>query len=250
MGRPDGLHRHGHRAGELLDGAPNQIVARGGAEPVAGGASYFVYPDWVELSYPALADAEGDRIAIEGINVTTSAQVQVTGFTTSAVLVYDVRDPRRPVQLTTAQVASASARYTITYWDVADGLARAQLLPDDRGRPAGAGGGRSSTRPAPGDRRNDYDYIAIVHRSLWDAIQPLLDHRAAQGLRVAKVDVQDIYDEFSDGLVDPRGDPRLPELRVSQLERRRRHSRRPSTSCWSATATTISRASAAPRCPT
>jgi len=45
--------------------------------------------------------------------------------------------------------------------------------------------------------------IAIVHRSLWDAIDPLLAHRAAEGLQVAKVDVQDIYDEFSAGRVDP-----------------------------------------------
>ena len=39
--------------------------------------------------------------------------------------------------------------------------------------------------------------------SLWNAIQPLLDRRAAQGLRVAKVDIQDVYDEFSAGLVYP-----------------------------------------------
>jgi hypothetical protein len=53
------------------------------------------------------------------------------------------------------------------------------------------------------DTSNAYDYIAIVHRSLWDAIDPLLEYRATQGLRVVKVDVQDIYDEFSDGLVYP-----------------------------------------------
>ncbi|HSN76176.1 MAG TPA: C25 family cysteine peptidase, partial [Anaerolineae bacterium] len=45
--------------------------------------------------------------------------------------------------------------------------------------------------------------IAVVHPSLWSAIDPLLDYRAAQGLRVAKVDVQDIYDEWSYGRRDP-----------------------------------------------
>ena len=47
----------------------------------------------------------------------------------------------------------------------------------------------------------------------------------------------------------PGGDPQLPDLRLPQLERRRRASRRPprpSTSCSSATATTTSRASPAP----
>ena len=34
-------------------------------------------------------------------------------------------------------------------------------------------------------------------------MQPLLEHHTDQGLRVAKVDVQDIYDAYSGGLVDP-----------------------------------------------
>ncbi len=57
-----------------------------------------------------------------------------------------------------------------------------------------------STWQAPA---NEADYIAIVHSSLSGAIQPLLSHRTAEGLRVAKVDVQDVYDEFSAGRIDP-----------------------------------------------
>ena len=49
---------------------------------------------------------------------------------------------------------------------------------------------------------NGADYILIAHRSLWGAAQRLADHRRGQGLRVALVDVQDIYDEFSGGQVD------------------------------------------------
>lgn len=46
---------------------------------------------------------------------------------------------------------------------------------------------------------NGADYILIAHRSLWPAAQRLADHRRSQHLRVALVDVQDIYDEFSGG---------------------------------------------------
>jgi hypothetical protein len=49
---------------------------------------------------------------------------------------------------------------------------------------------------------NGADYILIAHRRLWGAAQRLADHRLRQGLRVALVDVQDIYDEFSGGQVD------------------------------------------------
>ena len=49
---------------------------------------------------------------------------------------------------------------------------------------------------------NGADYILIAHRSLWAAAQRLADRRRQQGLRVALVNVQDVYDEFSGGQVD------------------------------------------------
>ena len=49
---------------------------------------------------------------------------------------------------------------------------------------------------------NGAGYILITHHSLWPAAQRLASHRRSQGLRVALVDVQDIYDEFSGGQVD------------------------------------------------
>jgi len=51
--------------------------------------------------------------------------------------------------------------------------------------------------------QNSADYIIITHELFRDAIAPLADHRASQGLRVMTVDVQDVYDEFSDGIFDP-----------------------------------------------
>ena len=47
------------------------------------------------------------------------------------------------------------------------------------------------------------DYILIAPRSLWPAAQRLAAQRRGQGLRVALVDVQDIYDEFNGGPVAP-----------------------------------------------
>jgi hypothetical protein len=50
---------------------------------------------------------------------------------------------------------------------------------------------------------NGADYVLIAHGELIGAVQPLLNQRQLQGLRVAAVDVQDVYDEFSGGLIDP-----------------------------------------------
>lgn len=50
---------------------------------------------------------------------------------------------------------------------------------------------------------NGADYLAVVHGSLRQALEPLLAHRRAQGLRVLATDLQDVYDEFSHGLAEP-----------------------------------------------
>ena len=50
---------------------------------------------------------------------------------------------------------------------------------------------------------NAADYIIITHNHFIQDVQPLADYRAQQGLRTKVVDVQDIYDEFNDGILNP-----------------------------------------------
>ena len=51
--------------------------------------------------------------------------------------------------------------------------------------------------------RNAADYIVITHNHFIQDVQPLVDYRAQQGLRTKVVDVQDIYDEFNHGILNP-----------------------------------------------
>ena len=53
------------------------------------------------------------------------------------------------------------------------------------------------------DTGNRADYIMIAHETLVEAVRPLAEHHRSQGLQVAVVDVEDVYDEFSHGVVDP-----------------------------------------------
>ena len=48
------------------------------------------------------------------------------------------------------------------------------------------------------------DYIMIAHRRLIESVQPLAEFHRANGLSVAVVDVEDIYDEFNHGIQHPR----------------------------------------------
>ena len=58
----------------------------------------------------------------------------------------------------------------------------------------------------PSDLRgisNAADYIIITHSDFIPEVQPLADLRRQQGMRVKVVDVQDIYDEFNHGILNP-----------------------------------------------
>ena len=60
---------------------------------------------------------------------------------------------------------------------------------------------------APSDLRgthNAADYIIITHNHFIQDVQPLADFRAQQGLRTKVVDVQNIYDEFNHGILNPK----------------------------------------------
>lgn len=198
-----------------LDGAPNRIdlIAALAQLPGLTGSSpyYWISPDWVKVQYPALADVENDRIYIEGLPAPVNT-VAVTGFTNPAVSVVDVRNPQHPLLLNGVTAQADGELHTI-YWDetvanpaYALSTAAALIAPG------------AIERDTPSDwanAGNAYDYVAIIgaERSyngttslgnqLEAALQPLLAQRAAEGLRVAAVRVQDIYDEWSFGRIDP-----------------------------------------------
>ncbi len=53
------------------------------------------------------------------------------------------------------------------------------------------------------DPANSADYLIITHDKFYDLAQELADFRRQQGLNVVMVKVQDIYDEFNDGIKSP-----------------------------------------------
>lgn len=192
--------------GAWFDSPSNQLTLEAALSqfpPEQGLSYYWISPDWVEVTYPAAAHAEGDRFFIEEA-AQGAKELVVSGFSLEsggAVSVFDVRDPRHPVQLSPVQSERSGAEYVLHVWDT-DRPAAAYFMTSVAALapPLAIEPDTPSNWRAPD---HAYDYIAIVHRTLSEAIQPLLDHRSAEGLRVARVDVQDIYDEFSGGRVDP-----------------------------------------------
>jgi hypothetical protein len=51
--------------------------------------------------------------------------------------------------------------------------------------------------------KQGFDYLVVAHPSLIDAIQPLAAFHREQGMRVAVIDVDSVYDDFNGGIVHP-----------------------------------------------
>ncbi|MDH7486773.1 MAG: C25 family cysteine peptidase [Anaerolineae bacterium] len=156
-----------------------------------------VYVDWLRVLYQRTYVAAGDRLAFGGDQAGTW-QYHVSGFSSPDIAVYEVTDPANVSVIAGVTVSPENGSYTLHFGDSHDGgrrylaLTAAQRLtpPVELDTPSAL---QSPTAGA--------DYLIVSHGSFLTAIRPLADHRAAQGLRVQVVDVQDVYDEFGYGLV-------------------------------------------------
>ena len=54
------------------------------------------------------------------------------------------------------------------------------------------------------DTVNQADYLVITHPRLRAAVEPLVEYHRKHGLAVEVVEIQDIFDEFNHGILDPR----------------------------------------------
>jgi uncharacterized repeat protein (TIGR01451 family) len=138
-----------------------------------------------------IADAGGLTC---GAPETGTHQVTFTGLDAEARL-YDVSNPLQPVALTDYSTPTASQ---IAFEDaMVEGMVYLAEAP----RPA------TLTAYTPDldliDPATGADQIIIAPRAFLPAVQPLVDHRESQGLRVRTVAVEDIYPLFNGGVFHP-----------------------------------------------
>ena len=211
----------------------NEITLAIETQPGVAADSFFL--DWIEIDYQHFLQALNDQV------VWTAAgggprQFQVQGMTAEDGLVFDVTNSDAPVRLTGVQTAPDTGQSEST--PVAQPATRAanqhQVFLPIAGAPGAASSatyaltfgvasatprtyavGRVATalRIAPLGRdtgsalysvTNRADYLLISHRDLWPAAEALAAHRRSRGMAVALIDVQDVYDQFSNGRLDPR----------------------------------------------
>ena len=116
-------------------------------------------------------------------------------------VLFDITQPFTPTRIINADVQLIGSGYQLRFEQTL--LNERHYLafsPSRRLTPSGI------VPDPPSDLRNPSngaDYIIITHQDFYADVLPLADQRASQGLRVEVVKLQDVFDEFSDGIYDP-----------------------------------------------
>ncbi len=184
--------RFGVPAGVLVAGE-NLVELEGRLD---GGVPYSAfYVDGFGLSYRRLHRAVAGRLRFGGGGAPV---VTVAGFGSGQILVFEVSDPVRP-----RLVAGTTV-------EAGDGF-RVSLVPHGTEAVYQAVEIAAALRPEaridrPSDLRRLHpgaEYLVIAPSELMEAARELADYRSSRGLEALAVDLEEIYDEFSDGLADP-----------------------------------------------
>lgn len=156
--------------------------------------------DWIEFDYQRMYTVTDNQLAFAGPE-SGDFVFQIDGFTSADPLVFDVTDPLAPVQLTGVVTETVDSGLRARFEEATSADTRYLALTSDQFRtPASA----LDTPSAWGTASQGVDYILITAREYMTAVVPLVEHRQAQGLRVAVVDMTDLYDEFSHGVFTPQ----------------------------------------------
>jgi hypothetical protein len=159
-----------------------------------------LYLNWIEIDYTADLAAIADELRFLG-DQSGSTEYRVTDFTDPAIELYDVTDPAGVVRCTGGDVTGPGGDKTLAFEDDTS-VAREYFAVEGSAKRSVV----SIELDEPSDLHatsNGADYIVISHEDFLDSMTPLLQLRAAQGLRTFSVDVTDVYDEFSFGVFDP-----------------------------------------------
>jgi hypothetical protein len=149
--------------------------------------------DHIRVSYWHTYAADGNALRI-----TASANQQVTigGFTNSDIKVLDTTLPGEPA-FVSGEVTQDASGYAVTL--AVPGTGSRTLFAFGADQVRSAVGVVANVPSSLKSKSNQADLVIIAHGSVKDSFAPLAALRRSQGLKVAMVDVEDIYDEFNNG---------------------------------------------------
>ena len=186
------IRRTLHVARALLKAQGNRLALRVPRRDAPGDAQNFIVDvvmfNWAEIDY----SIRGDIAAVgSAFNATTNAPIEFLHSGTGVAALLGSDGVLRPgTALAGGRYRAAGAEENVDLYPFPD-TPRVPL----QLRAVAAGDLRSAD---PG-----YDYLVVAHPRLLKAIEPLAQYHRSHGMKVAVVDVDEIYDQFGGGIVHP-----------------------------------------------
>lgn len=172
----------------LLREGDNQIVLMS-----EGGASDISLVDYLRVSYWHSYMADGDQLRLTA-NATGGATQTIEGFSSPMIRVFDITDAQAITEI--AGLIDGKESYSVTVAVAGQGRTLLALSDTEIKRPAALMMNRVSALRNPGQGA---DLVIVTCHEFSSALAPLVALRQSQGLSVAVVDIEDIYDEFNYG---------------------------------------------------
>lgn len=184
--------------GALHDGDNSITLTHAGGTGVS-------FVDSLTVRYDRVSIAANNRADLLLGQKQGRTPLRIEGFSNNRVRVFDVTSPLRPVELQTRAVASANgwAVDARPVYQLMGSLGRRPYrlfaTTDDRVlHPEIVINAPSSLAGADGA-----DMVILANAALIPELDPLVELRESQRLRVKLIDIQDVYDEFSAGMKSP-----------------------------------------------
>jgi peptidase C25-like protein len=150
--------------------------------------------DYLRLTYAHTYEAENNQLQF-----TVRGRARVSGFSVPGVVLVDITDPNA-VSLFNPKIEKTRGGYAFSV-NTPDTRTFLALADQSAGQPSEIRRNEPSNWNAS---TQGADLVIITPGSFRDSVEPLAQLRRSQGLSVAVVDVEDVYDEFSFGAPTPR----------------------------------------------
>ena len=155
--------------------------------------------DVIRLSYWHTYVAEDNALKF---TASGGGHLTLSGFSSPKVRVIDITEPNDPMEVIGKVGSEKGGGYAVSFRVPGVGSRRLLALGEEwiRG-PLKV----SANRPSFWSRSGSgYDLLMISHGDFMEALKPLKQLRESQGLKVALIDIEDLYDEFNFGNKSPK----------------------------------------------
>ena len=150
--------------------------------------------DYVRVTYARAYIAQNNFLSAS----LSQMPIKITGFTSGQIRAVDVANANAPVEIE-GKIDAEASNYSISF-----GPAKQHNLlvftADRMLQPLSI----TANQPSTLNKGGTADFVIITQKDLAESIKPFASFKQSQGYRVALIDVEDIYDEFSFGTHTPQ----------------------------------------------